>query len=338
MRRALLGTTALALSLLVAGAGAAAASTDALSPSPSPSASDAPATDLDESESPAPSPSPSVPSTAPSDAPEDDTAALEPTQLQVPTYTCDADPRDDFVLPADTAGVTYTLENDTFVATLNEGYQWADWFFNDPYVDPAYSNFGPGFRIPEVGPTEPIAIPVADMAFPNCNYDDETTVSATTECVDGTGYLDFDIDAAWATDEVEVDLHPYTRDEALRGHVAYRGTGLSGHLAWDGSTPGMRSDLGPLENTPDVYDPIFWVHNGEHGATVKLDIAVDDPCLGVDPGNPGDPGDGDDNAAGGDDDELAATGPEAAWLTTGAAALLVAVGTTLVVVRRRMSA
>jgi hypothetical protein len=348
MRRALLSTTALALSLLVAGAGAATASADALSPSPSPSVSDAPAPDLDksepQSESPSPSPSPSIPSTAPSDAPEDDTAALEPTLGLAPDFTCDDDPSDDFQIPEDGDGVTYTLEGGIFTATLDEGYMWGEGPVNwDPWTDRIFEEPPYLQPEPEPGTTEPFVRAVADYAFPNCNHNDETTVTVSTECTNGTGYLVYDVDAWWATDKTTVSIYPYTRDEAAQGHVVYSGNELSGRLAWDGSTPGMKSPIGPIGsgvNLPDVSDPIFSIRTGSgedaHQALAMLDFEADDPCVGVDPSDPGD--DGDDNAAGGDDDELAATGPEAAWLTAGAAALLVAVGTTLVVVRRRMSA
>ncbi|MBA8810002.1 hypothetical protein [Promicromonospora sukumoe] len=333
MRRALISTTSLALSLVLAGAGAGTAmAAESPSPSPSPSVSVSP--------TPSPSPSVSEPDPETGGEPDDEVAALEYTGLDVPTYTCDTDPTDDFALPADTDGVTYTLEDGVFVATPNEGYQWVDWYFSDPWVDPAFSNFGPGFRIPEVGPTEPIAIPVADMAYPNCNHDDETTVDLSTECVDGLGYLVYDIDAWWATEDTTVRIYPYTKDEAIRGHIVYEGTELSGRLAWDGSSPGMTSEIGPIGsgvNLPDVDAPIFSLSTGgpeKHAAIVKADFSADDPCLDAAPGD-GESGGG---SAGADDEELAATGPEAAWLTAGVAALLVAAGAALVVARRRMRA
>jgi hypothetical protein len=323
MRRALLSTTALALSLLVAGAGAAAANTDDPSPIPSPSVSDAPATVLDESES---------PSTASSAEPE-----LETTYVAAPTYTCDADPSDDFQLPADTEAVTYTLEGDNFVATLNEGYEWGE----QPNPDPDYDVYEstPGFEFPFTGPTDPVVMPIADMAFPHCNHDDETQVAVSAECTDGMGYLVYDIDAPWApADGKNVTLVGNTGDEVAHAR-SYRGIGLSGRLAWDGSSPGGEHPFEFGEVSSPFFTIVVETPEGTHKATEKVNrYRAEDPCLGVDPGDPGDPGDGGDNAAGGDDDELAATGPEAAWLTAGAAALLVAVGATLVVVRRRMSA
>jgi hypothetical protein len=331
MRRALLSTSSLTLSLVLVGAGAGAA-TAAESPSPSPSPSvSAPASPTPS----APAPEPSTEPEAPETGTEDDAAvtAVEKTGLDLPTYTCDTDPTDDFTLPADTEGVTYTLEDGVFVATLNEGYEWADWFFSDPWDDPGFDNFLPGYDVPDGGGTDPIAIPVADMAFPNCNHDDETTVDVTTECVDGTGYLAYEVDAPWATAGTRLRIFPYTADEALRGYDVYDGTELSGRLAWDGSSPGQTGDVA-LDDI-GVIRPIFLLGSGptSHRATVKIDfIAEDDPCLGANPGG-ADAGTG--TAEGGSGEELAATGPEAAWLTAGVAALLVAAGTALVVVARR---
>ncbi|GAA4724693.1 hypothetical protein APR04_003574 [Promicromonospora umidemergens] len=344
MKRVLIGTTALAFSLLIAGTSTAAALDE--SPSPSPSVSPAP------SISPVPDVSAS-PSASPSAEPSATTPAERPSVagLEVPTFTCDTDPSDDLVLPENTEGVTYTLEDGVFVATLAEGYEWADWFFSDPWVDPGYDDFPPGFRVPEYGPTDQIRVPVADMAFPNCNHDDETQVTLATECADGTGYLVYDIDAWWATEDTTVSVFPYTKDEALRGHDVYQGNELSGRLAWDGSTPGMTSPIGPIgsgADLPDVHDPIFSISTGSgqdaHEALVKLPFQADDPCLEDDGGN-GDDGNSDDGSSdggigvaegGGSDDELAATGPEAALLTAGVAALLVAAGAALVIARRRL--
>lgn len=346
MRRALLSTTALALSLLVAGAGAAAASTDTPSPSPSPSVSDAPATDLDESVS--PSPAPPSPSTDPSAAPEDDVAALEPTLGLAPDFTCDDDPSDDFQIPEDGDGVTYTLEGGIFTATLDEGYMWGEGPVNwDPWTDSIYEEPPYLQPEPEPGTTDPFVRAVADYAFPNCNHNDETTVTVSTECTDGMGYLVYDVDAWWATAETTVSIYPYTTDEAIQGRSVYKGTTLSGRLAWDGSTPGMTGQIDPSFDDPffdpestSIDDPIFSIHTGSgedaHQALAMLHFESAYPCADGDDGN--DDGNGNGNAAGGDDDELAATGPETAWLTAGAAVLLVAVGATLVVVRRRMSA
>jgi hypothetical protein len=330
MKRALIGTTVLAISFL-AGAGTATATE---SPSPSPSV-----------------PAPTVSASAPAD---DDAAALETALALRPVYTCDEDPSDDFELPQDGDGVTYTLENDVFTATLDEGYEWGETFGWDPWTDPIFEE-PPYLLTPEPGTTDPVVMPLDDFAFPNCNHNDETTVNVTTECTDGMGYLVYDIDAWWATDETTVSIYPYTTDEAVRGNVIYDGDELSGRLAWDGSTPGMTGPMHPGYET-DIYDPtetavanpIFWIHTGDgediHEALAKLRFDSADPCAGVDEGPaPGGDDNGADNGAGagqpdGSDEELAATGPEAAWLTAGVAALLVAAGAALVVARRRLHA
>ncbi|GHH78594.1 hypothetical protein [Promicromonospora soli] len=326
MKRALISTAALTLSLLTAGAGTAVAADV-----PDPSAS----------------PSPSIsPSPSPSAEPDADVMALEPTLGLAPNFTCDEDPSDDFQIPQDGDGVTYTLEDGIFTAALEEGYVWGEGPVNwDPWTDPIYEE--PPYIEPEPGTTDPYVRAVADYAFPNCNHNDETTVNVTTECTDGMGYLVYDIDAWWATDETSVAIYPYTSDEAAQGRTVYDGNTLSGRLAWDGSTPGMTGPIAvgygdeiydPEETA--VSDPIFWIHTGEgrdiHEALAMLRFESADPCLGVD-GGTGD-GEGEGAADGSDDDELAATGPEAAWLTAGVAALLVAAGAALVVVRRRLGA
>ena len=336
MRRALIGTTVLAISLL-SGAGIASA-TESPSASPSPSAS-VPA-------SPAPSPSPSASVSAP---PDDAGAALETALALRPVYTCDEDPSDDFELPEDGDGVSYTLENGDFTATLDEGYEWGEVLGSDPWTDPIFEE-SPYLDIPVPGTMDPLSVPVIDFAFPSCNHNDETTVDVAFECTDGMGYLVYDIDAWWATDETTVRLFPYTHDEILTGRTVYEGNELSGRLAWDGSTPGMTGEIGPIGDSgtvdlPDVDDPLFTLRTGSgndvHQAWVKLDIESADPCSGDDGGAaPGGEDDaaGEDGASGGSDDELAATGPEAAWLTAGVAALLVAAGAALVVARRRLRA
>jgi hypothetical protein len=320
MKRALISTAGLALSLLTAGAGTAVAA-DVPAPSASPS--------------PSISPSPSA-----SAEPDADVTALQSTLALRPIYTCDEDPSDDFVLPEDGDGVTYTLENGVFTATLEDGYEWGEELGTDPWTDAIFEE-SPYLGTPVPGTTDPVSIPVADFAFPNCNHNDETTVDVTFECTDGMGYLVYDIDAWWATEETTVRLFPYTHDELLRGRTVYVGNELSGRLAWDGSTPGMTNAIGPIGDSgtvdlPDVDDPLFTLRTGSgndaHQAWVKLDIESADPCLGAG----GD--DGGDGAAEGDDGELASTGPEAAWLTAGVAALLVAAGAALVVVRRRLRA
>ncbi|MGW2093983.1 hypothetical protein [Promicromonospora sukumoe] len=333
MRRALISTTSLALSLVLAGAGAGTA-TAAESPSPSPSPS--------VSASPTPTPSPSV------SEPEDDTGGEPDDEVEAqtalalrPVYTCDEDPSDDFQVPADGDGVTYALENGVFTATLDEGYVWGEVLGTDPFTDPIFEE-SPYLATPEPGTTDPLAVPVADFAFPHCNHNDETFVDVAFECTDGTGYLVYDIDAWWATDETTVRLFPYTHDELLKGRTVYVGNELSGRLAWDGSSPGMTDPIGPIGDSgtvdlPDVDDPLFILRTGSsndgHEAWVKLDIESADPCADADQGD----GEGG-GSAGADDEELAATGPEAAWLTAGVAALLVAAGAALVVARRRLQA
>jgi hypothetical protein len=320
MRRALFSTTSLALALVVAGAGAAVAA-ESPSPSPSPSVS-VPAS---------PSPSPSV--GAPEDEPateEDTTAQAQYTFPEAPTYTCDADPSDDFQLPADSEAVTYTLEDGSYVATLSEGYEWGE----QPNPDPDYDRYEatPGFGYPFTGPTDPVVMPVTDMAFPHCNHDDETQVSVSAECTDGLGYLVYDIDAPWApADSNGVTVVGNTGDETAHAR-SYQDVGLSGSLAWDGSSPGGQHAF----EFDEVFKPIFFVRvetpEGLHRATVKLnDFIAEDPCINAAPGI----GEGGADADGDGDEELAATGPEAAWLTAGVAALLVAAGTALVVVARR---
>ncbi|WP_036959096.1 hypothetical protein, partial [Promicromonospora kroppenstedtii] len=247
-----------------------------------------------------------------------------------PVYTCDEDPSDDFQVPADGDGVTYALVDGVFTATLEDGYEWGEVLGTDPFTDPIFEE-SPYLDTPEPGTTDPLSVPVADFAFPRCNHNDETFVDVAFECTDGLGYLVYDIDAWWATDETTVRLFPYTHDEILRGRTVYVGNDLSGRLAWDGSTPGMTGEIGPIGDSgtvdlPDVDDPLFTLRTGSgndaHQAWVKLDIDSADPCLDAAPG------DGESESEGGGsadaDDELAATGPEAAWLTAGVAALLVA--------------
>ncbi|MFD7022200.1 hypothetical protein [Promicromonospora sukumoe] len=332
MRRALISTTSLALSLVLAGAGAGTAiAAESPSPSPSPSVS----------ASPTPTPSPSVGEPAPETGGEPEEEAQTAFALR-PVYTCDEDPSDDFQVPADGDGVTYALENGVFTATLDEGYVWGEVLGTDPFTDPIFEE-SPYLATPEPGTTDPLAVPIADFAFPHCNHNDETFVDVAFECTDGTGYLVYDIDAWWATDETTVRLFPYTHDELLTGRTVYVGNELSGRLAWDGSTPGMTNPIGPIGDSgtvdlPDVDDPLFTLRTGSgndaHQAWVKLDIESADPCDGEDGA---DAGEGT-AEAGSDDEELAATGPEAAWITAGVAALLVAAGAALVVARRRLQA
>ncbi|MGW2093984.1 hypothetical protein [Promicromonospora sukumoe] len=328
MRRALISTTSLALSLVLVGAGAGTA-TAAESPSPSPS----PSVSVSPTPTPTPSPSVSEPEDETGGEPEDEVAPqAKYTFPEAPTYTCDADPTDDFQLPADSEAVTYTLDGGNYVATLSEGYEWGE----QPNPDPDYDQYEatPGFAYPFTGPTDPVVMPVADMAFPNCNHDDETQVSVSTECTDGLGYLVYDIDAPWApADSNGVTVVGNTGDETAHGR-SYRDVGLSGSLAWDGSSPGGEHAF----EFDQVFKPIFFIEvekaDGTHNATVKLnDFIAEDPCLDAAPGD----GEGG-GSAGADDEELAATGPEAAWITAGVAALLVAAGVALVVARRRMSA
>jgi LPXTG-motif cell wall-anchored protein len=340
MKRALISTAALALSLLTAGATTAVAAE-----SPSPSASPSPVDGATASLDVAPSPSPSLsPSVSPSAEPDADVTALQSTLALRPVYTCDEDPSDDFVLPEDGDGVTYTLEDGVFTATPDEGYEWGEVLGTDPWTDPIFEE-SPYLNTPVPGTTDPVSIPLADFAFPNCNHNDETTVDVTFECTDGMGYLVYDIDAWWATEETTVRLFPYTHDELLTGRTVYEGNELSGRLAWDGSTPGMTNEIGPIGDSgtvdlPDVDDPLFTLRTGSsndaHQAWVKLDIESADPCLGADGDDSGDSGDG---AAGGDkpgdDDELAATGPATTAGVLTVAAALVAGGALLIFLRRK---
>lgn len=335
MKRALISTAALALSLLAAGAGTAVAA-ESPTPSVSPSAADAPAASLDVAPSPSLSPSPS-PSAEP------DAAALERALALRPIYTCDEDPSDDFELPEDGDGVIYTLEDGVFTAALEDGYEWGEVLGTDPWTDPIFEE-SPYLDTPVPGTTDPLSVPVADFAFPQCNHNDETAVDVTFECTDGMGYLVYDIDAWWATEETTVHLFPYTHDELLAGRTVYEGNELSGRLAWDGSTPGMTNEIGPIGDSgaidlPDVDDPLFTLRTGSgndaHQAWVKLDIESADPCLVA--GGDGD-GSGDDAAGGdkaGDDDELAATGPATTAGVLTVAAALVAGGALLIFLRRK---
>lgn len=330
MSRFLISTAGLVVTLGLVGTGAGTAlAAESPSPVPSVSASTEPTVPADAAEEP-----------ADDAAAEDAAAAVQEALALRPVYTCDEDPSDDLQLPANGDGVTYALEDGAFTATLDEGYVWGEAVGWDPWTDPFFEE-PPYLTDPVPGTTDPVVIPLADLAFPHCNHNDETTVDLSTECVDGVGYLVYGIDAWWASADTTVRVFPYTRDEALAGRSVYEGTDLSGRLAWDGSTPGMTDSIG-LDGTgvdlPDVDAPIISLRSSDaepHEAVVKVDLEADDPCLGSSAG--------DDAAAGGADGSddppvLAATGPEAAWLTAGVAALLVAAGAALVVARRRLRA
>lgn len=279
-------TAALALSLLtVAGAGPAVADV-----------------------SPSPSTSPSAP------------AVL--AYVQAPTFTCDTDPSDDVVLPPDTEAITYTLEDGVFVATLSAGYEWGETEIPDPWRQAGYTPY-PGFEIPVTGPTDPRVMPLADMAFPSCSHDDETQLTLSTECTDGMGYLVYDIEAPWAPPGARiVDLYANTSNEADGAVSQYSGIGLSGRLAWDGSSPGGDGHgFSGAPSDPDINNPVLTLRHetpeGAHRAIIKgVDFLAVDPCAGTDGGGGGDDGGGDDGdggAAGGDE----SAGPEEELVVTG---------------------
>ncbi|MFD7022198.1 hypothetical protein [Promicromonospora sukumoe] len=281
MRRILTRTIVLTLALLTVGTGIATAT-----------------------QSPSPSPSPSVPDGPP-----------RPAFVEAPTFTCDTDPSDDVVLPADTEAITYTLEDGVFLATLSAGYEWGETELPDPWRQAGYTPY-PGFEIPVTGPTDPRVMPLADMAFPSCSHDDETLVTLSTECTDGTGYLVYDIEAPWAPAGAKiVDLYANTSNEADGAISQYSGIGLSGRLAWDGSSPGGDGyGFSGTPSDPDIDNPVLTLRHetpeGAHRAIIKgVDFLAVDPCDGVGGGGDG----GDRGTAGGDepagpDEELVVTG------------------------------